>query len=295
MHPAPSVIIFTSFSGLGFGLLFFLGLGFPDVSGWVAFFFFFVAYALAVGGLLASTFHLGNPQRALKAFKQWRSSWLSREGVLAVAALVVMGLYAAALIFLGLKLAILGMIGAALSLGTVYCTAMIYAQLKSVPRWNQPLTPVLYLAYMFAGGALLSAQLKPAALLLAILTVVQMLHWSLGDRRFAQAGSDIGSATGLGSLGQVRLLESPHSGTNYLLAEFAFQVGRRHALKLRMIAVLCLGLLPVALLMATEPGHAVAAVALLLHLTGLIVARWLFFAEAEHVVGLYYDRHRKSA
>ena len=77
MHPAPSVIVFTTLSGLGFGLLFWLGLGLPTVTGWVAFAFFAIAYALAVGGLMASTFHLGHPERAWKAFSQWRSSWLS--------------------------------------------------------------------------------------------------------------------------------------------------------------------------------------------------------------------------
>ena len=45
MHPAPSVVIFTTFSGLGFGLLFFLGLGMPAPSGRVAFVFFAIAYA----------------------------------------------------------------------------------------------------------------------------------------------------------------------------------------------------------------------------------------------------------
>ena len=42
MHPAPSVIIFTALSGLGFGLLTWLGFGYPDVTGWVAFWFFFI-------------------------------------------------------------------------------------------------------------------------------------------------------------------------------------------------------------------------------------------------------------
>ena len=82
MHPAPSVIIFTTLSGLGFGLFAFLGLGLPDVSGWVAFVFFAMAYALSCAGLLASTFHLGNPRNAIYAFSQWRSSWLSREGII---------------------------------------------------------------------------------------------------------------------------------------------------------------------------------------------------------------------
>ena len=39
MHPAGSVIIFTVASGLGFGLLTWLGLGFPNVFGWEAFFY----------------------------------------------------------------------------------------------------------------------------------------------------------------------------------------------------------------------------------------------------------------
>lgn len=292
MHPAPSVILFTSLSGLGFGLLFFLGLDMPAVTGWVAFAFFFVAYALAVGGLLASTFHLGNPQRAMKAFKQWRSSWLSREGVFAVLTLVVMGAYAAALIFLDMKLPILGVLGSILSVVTVICTAMIYAQMKTIPRWSQAMTPVLYLSYMFAGGALFAGQIDLAALLLGLLLVAQLAHWIIGDRSFKRAGSTIGTATGLGNLGQVRLLESPHSGTSYLLQEFAFQVGRKHALKLRVIALLCVGLLPVLLLAMLPHGHLVSFVAVALHVIGLFASRWLFFAEAEHVVGLYYDKHR---
>nr|WP_325253441.1 DmsC/YnfH family molybdoenzyme membrane anchor subunit [Amylibacter sp.] len=294
MHPAPSVIVFTAFSGLGFGLLAFLGLNVPDVTGLTAFVFFFIGYALAVGGLLASTFHLGNPQRAIKAFSQWRSSWLSREGVFAVLALCVMGLYAACLIFLNLRLPILGIIGSILCLIAVYCTSMIYGQLKTVPRWNQPLTPVLFMMFTLTGGALLAGQVKLAAGLMILLCAVQYAHWLIGDKRLAQSGATIETATGLGHLGKVRLLESPHSGTNYLLKEMAHQVGRKHAVKLRTIALLCLGVLPFALLVLTAPGHLSALVAILFHLVGLFAARWLFFAEAEHVVALYYDRHKAA-
>ena len=86
MHPAPSVILFSVLSGLGFGMLAWLGIGKPPMTGMFAFVFFFVAYALAVGGLLSATFHLGNPKNSLKAFSQWRTSWLSREGCCAIAA-----------------------------------------------------------------------------------------------------------------------------------------------------------------------------------------------------------------
>lgn len=290
MHPAASVIIFTSLSGLGFGLMFFLGLNMPPVTGWTAFAFFFIAFALAVGGLLASTFHLGNPQRAMKAFSQWRTSWLSREGVIAVAALVVMGIYAALLIFLDTRIAILGWVGSALSLGTIYCTSMIYGQLKTVPRWNMSVTPILFVLYALAGGALLSAQLKFALFALIALTGVQIYAWIRGDQSFTAAGHTIETATGLGNLGKVRLLESPHSGENYLTREMVHIIGRKHAMKLRIIATLCLGLIPIALLALMDVGHMMALPVILLHIVGLFTARWLFFAEAEHVVGLYYDK-----
>ena len=290
MHPAASVIIFTSLSGLGFGLLFFLGLGKPDVSGWSAFAFFFIAYALAVGGLLASTFHLGNPQRAMKAFSQWRTSWLSREGVVAVAALLVMGVYAALLIFVGIRIAPLGWLGSVLSISAVYCTSMIYGQLKTVPRWNMGTTPILFLLYALAGGALLAAQLSFALLLLAILTLVQILSWMRGDLSFALAGHNIETATGLGHLGKVRLLEAPHSGENYLTREMVHVIGRKHSFKLRAIAALCLGVIPVALLGLFQIGHLSVLLIITLHVIGLFISRWLFFAEAEHVVGLYYDK-----
>lgn len=292
MHPAPSVIIFTAISGLGFGMLFFLGLGWPLNTGWTAFWFFFIAYALAVGGLISSTFHLGHPERAWKAFSQWRTSWLSREGVLSVAALCVMGLYAIGLIFFATHIAWLGWIGAALCVATSVATGMIYGQMKTVPRWHQPLTPVLFVAYTLAGGALLTPYVEMAALLVVVLIVLQALHWVLGDRAFAKAGSDIGTATGLAPLGQTRLLESPHSGTNYLLREMAFQIGRKHARRLRIITGLGIGLVPLVLLVFLPPSHMASGLAVLMHVIGLFAARWLFFAEAEHVVGLYYDKHK---
>jgi len=182
MHPAKSVILFTTLSGLGFGLMFWMGLGFIDADHtWTAFFLCCIAGALSTIGLITSTFHLGNPQRALKAFSQWRSSWLSREGVIAVATMLVFGLYALLWIFDGTRLTILGLILSVLSLGTVYCTAMIYAQLKTVPRWNSALTPALFIAFSLAGGAILSGMREISAILLIVLVVLQWLHWRRGD------------------------------------------------------------------------------------------------------------------
>ena len=287
MHPAPSIILFTTLSGLGFGLLFWLGLGLPSVTGLAAFLWFAAAYLMAVGGLAASAFHLGNPQRALLAFSQWRSSWLSREACLSVAALLVMAAFGAGLVFWQLPLRTFGWPGAALCLATVFATSMIYAQLKTVPRWNHWTTSALFLALSLAGGAGFTGQHALTAVLMLAAGVVQIAVWSLGDRRFTARGSTMATATGLGAIGTVRQFSPPHTGTNYLLREMVFRIGRKHALRLRALSILLMALIPAGLLLLL-PGATGTALAMPCHVAGVLASRWLFFAEAEHVVGLYY-------
>lgn len=289
MHPAPSVIVFTTLSGLGFGLLFWLGLGYPPVTGWTAFAFFTIAYLLAVIGLLASTFHLGRPERAWRAFTQWQTSWLSREAWCSVAALIVMAIHGAGLVFAGISLNAVGFVGALFCLATVFTTSMIYSQLKTVPRWHQPLTPVMFLSLSLSGGALLAGQTNVASWAIPLAGVIMIGHWMMGDRALRSSGTSLASATGLGSIGSVRAFEPPHTGSNYLLREMVHVVGRKHAQKLRLIALVLAFVIPtIALLLPFS--HAIAAVAVVSHLTGVAASRWLFFAEAEHVVGLYYGK-----
>jgi sulfite dehydrogenase (quinone) subunit SoeC len=290
MHPAPSVIVFTSISGLGFGYFIWLGLGIPDLYGWEAFAAFFVAYAFSVGGLLASVFHLANKKNAIYSFSQWKTSWLSREGILSVLALLAFAVFAIGRIFFATALPVFGYLGAALALLTVFSTSMIYTQLKTVPRWNMPINPVLFLLYAVAGGALLSMQPKVAGVLIVLLTALQVAGWMMGDKRLAESGSTKGTATGLNTIGQVRLFESAHTSRNYILDEMVHMVGRKHAQKLRMIAIVALGAVPAALLLLLPPNLIVTLVALASHVIGVFASRWLFFAEAEHVVGLYYNR-----
>ncbi|WGW04436.1 dimethyl sulfoxide reductase anchor subunit family protein [Tropicibacter oceani] len=288
MHPAPSIIAFTTFSGLGFGLLFWLGIDATPPTGFTAFAFYLIGYVLAVGGLLASALHLGRRERALKAFTQWRSSWLSREAWGALAALTITGLHALLLIF-GLHIAPLGWLSALLCLGTVFATSMIYAQLKTVPRWHHWTTPALFLLLSVAGGALLSGRVAITGAALVLAGLAQLYVWLDGDKRLARSGTTLATATGLGSIGTPRAFEPPHTGNNYLLREMVYTVARKHALKLRVIALTLMTALPI-LFLALPFNHILALLAVLAHIAGVLTARWLFFAEAEHVVGLYYGK-----
>jgi DMSO reductase anchor subunit len=243
-----------------------------------------LALALAGAGGLCSTGHLGRRENAWRAFSQWRSSWLSREACLMVAALAVFGLYAAIWCLGGMRLWGLGLLGSALSVATIYSTAMIYAQLKTVPRWSVTPTPALFLVIGLTGGLLAAgavAGLVGAAVAgwwtaLALVLAIGVTIWwqtsAAGAVRSVE-GSTPETATGLGFMGRVRLFEAPHTGSNYLLREMAYEVGRKRAFELRLLI-----------------GGWLMVLALAAHVAGMLALRWLFFAEAEHVQALYYGK-----
>lgn len=308
MHPAYSVIVFTVLSGAGYGLAIALGLGVPAAGTTGAILAHVLALAMITAGLLASTYHLGNPQRAWRAFSQWRSSWLSREGILAILAYVPITLNAADALFFGQFNLAAGVAAVLLALATVFSTSMIYTQLKSVDAWHTYWTPACFLLFALSGGFVLASLFVtpgspawPFVPLAAIILVAAawIAKWQWRARAAGLAPiSTPESATGLGDIGRVRLLERPHMTENYLTREMGFKVARKHAAKLAAIAFWLGGLVPIALLAAgvlvsaSMPGSWLvpALLAAASHIAGVLVERWLFFAEARHAVMNYYGR-----
>jgi DMSO reductase anchor subunit len=311
VNPAPSIVFFTTASGAGYGLLFWLGVlralgwgaGAPPSFGAAA---VALALLLVTAGLLSSLAHLGNPQRAWRAFSQWRSSWLSREGVAAVLTYPPALLFLLALWFEGpaAVAAIAGFLAAAGAAATVYCTAMIYASLRTVREWQHPLVVPGYFAMAALSGAALLAALAalwglrnalPVPAALAVLggmaaIALKRAYWRAVDAGLP--GPTRESATSLGAIGRVRPLDPPHTQQNYLLREMGFRVARKHAARLRLLALTAGFAAPAALALLALAGVPGAALLLasgaLLALLGVLVERWLMFAEATHTVTLYY-------
>jgi len=311
VHPSFSVIFFTTTSGAGYGLLALLGVLAPLGVVPRSTLFAFVALGLALGlitaGLLSSTFHLGRPERALRAFSQWRSSWLSREGVASVATYVPVGLFAALWVFSGIVSPLLGFLAAACAVVTVVCTAMIYRSLKPIQRWHNGWVVPNYLAFALMTGVLWLAFLlqlfgagKDGIAWLALGSIILASVLKLGYWRFIDGSSSAStaeSATGLGALGKVTLFEAPHTSENYLLKEMGFQIARKHAAKLRRISFLLAFTLPlllslVPLLEVGWPPTLATFLAATIATVGVLAERWLFFAEAKHTVMLYYGAAR---
>jgi sulfite dehydrogenase (quinone) subunit SoeC len=308
MHPAYSVILFTTASGAGYGLIVWLAAlqlsrAAPAQPGF-AVAGFGLAFLLITAGLLSSTAHLGRPERAWRAFSQWKTSWLSREGVLAVATYVPTGLLG--LSWVGVlspepmlvPLAVLSIVAAVM---TLFSTGMIYASLRTIRQWHQPLTAPIYIALGLASGAVLlnfllqafaSARNWAAWLAIASVAAAGILKWAYwraidGELR----AYTVEAATGLGHLGKVRPLEPPHTQPNYIMREMGYRVARKHAQKLRRLAGALAFVVPIAacgLSLLPALGLVAAALAVVAMAAGLCIERWLFFAEAEHVVMLYY-------
>lgn len=300
MTPAPSLILFTVLSGLGLGMIAWIGFGFGGESASFAWAGPLAALLLTGIGGMASAGHLARPDRAWRAFSQWRSSWLSREACLMLITLALMVVYAAAWVLFGLRFWGLGWLMGALALGTIHCTAMIYAQLKTVPRWSVAPTPALFLAFGLVGGfagveavvAVIGGEAHGGRLLLGFGLAAGVAIWwqteAAGAKRLA-VGSTLASATGLGGLGRLSLFEPPHRGPNYLLEEMAFHVGRKRAWQIRTLGAVLGFVLPAALVLGSYLlGDWMVALALISHAAGAMALRWLFFAEAEHVQALYY-------
>ncbi len=178
MHPAFSVIFFTTLAGAGQGLFLALYTGqlysvfkLLPAQGSVHFYALgsLIALVLLVAGLASSFLHLGRPERAWRSAAMWRTSWLSREVIVLpvfIAAVAAWGL----IHYLGwnpVLLTISGnieidlslLVGAAATLlcFTLFlCTGMIYACIKMLQEWATPLTVINYILLGGASGFMLA-------------------------------------------------------------------------------------------------------------------------------------------
>jgi sulfite dehydrogenase (quinone) subunit SoeC len=317
MNPAFSVLFFTTLSGAGYGLLSWAALaaltgGIPARALLVA---LLLGMLLSAVGLLASFWHLGKPLRAWRAFSQWRTSWLSREGVLAVASFVPAVLLAASMLpamldgssnggapALNLAGHAIAVALIACALATVYSTAMIYASLPPIPAWRHRLVVPVYLGFaLFTGGLMLATLASmhgatPGGLPALLGITLALALWAAKQRYWRDLEVPLQATRGdaIGLTGRsASVFERPHTEASYITREMAFVVARTHARWLRRFAIVAFALVPLACLLPVWWfAHLQATPWLVLAtasaVAGAFVERWLFFAQARHMVTLYY-------
>jgi sulfite dehydrogenase (quinone) subunit SoeC len=278
LKPALSIVFFTVVSGAGLGTLALLALFAKSGVGII------VGMVLVTAGLLASVLHLANPRSAWRSFARFRTSWLSREAVFAVL------LYpAAAAWFLGIQA--FAWVVLVLAWIILFCTAMIYASLKPIREWRTPLTPLNYFLLGHMSGALIALAITGDSVfrLAFFILVLAAGAAKVAYYREMETASrpTVQSALTMPTAARIKLLDAGHTHGTFLTDEFAFRLARSRADELRIAVAVSGFLLPLLLVALLKDATPLAAI---LCIAGLLVERWLFFAEARHTVNLYQAR-----
>ena len=316
MKPALSIIFFTVSSGAGLGLLALIALAdlvapgtLPPHAPWRG---ALLGLVLLAAGLVSSVLHLANPANAWRSFSRFRTSWLSREAVFATGLFPIAALYIVLLANggAGASRALLALATVVMAWVVMVCTAMIYASLKPIRQWHTRWTPVNYVLLGHWSGALLLAAIAsaygtPSRSLLVLAAglgvaslAAKLAYWyTIGKSAPTTLAHAIGVDQGVRgpgalSVAQARLLDVGHSRGTFLTDEFGFVLARQHATTLRAVALMLAFGLPLLWLVAGRPRWQLALAAAACGIIGLLVERWLFFAEAKHTVRLYHGETR---
>jgi DMSO reductase anchor subunit len=320
MRPAFSVLLLTTLLGVGQGLFFAVYCiqvleHFEVRAGPQGALFYPLAAAIAlaflIGGLIASFFHLGRPERAWRSAAMWRTSWLSREVIALPAFMGCVALYGLAHWLGWRSVQILPGVDATLAIGAIgtllcfvlfVCTGMIYACLKFLQEWHTPLTVVNYVLFGCASGLMLAAAyaafVEPALVRYisawaAGFTFAALVTRSASLVRNARLKRKSTLQTAIGvKHPRIRQTAQGFMGGSFNTREFFH--GRSDAAVRSIKWVFLLLVFPIPLLLLAL-GLATQAAALLgaafvAQYAGLLAERWFFFAQANHPQNLYYQR-----
>jgi len=323
MHPAFSVIFFTTLAGAGQGLFLALYTGqlysvvkLLPAENSVAFYALgsLLALVLLVGGLISSFFHLGRPERAWRSAAMWRTSWLSREvivlpafiGIVAVWGLIhYMGWNPVLFTFgtsIEIDLSLLVGAVATLMCFTLYlCTGMIYACIKQLQEWATPLTVINYILLGGASGFMLATAFAAGqgsgmtwffggwAVILTLLAFVSRSASLFRNARIKHKSS-VQTAIGIRHSHIEQKAQGAMAGS-FNTREYFHGASERKYKNIKWAFLILVFPLPLVLVSIGLGAHLIGflAAAFLVQYIGLLLERWFFFAQANHPQNFYYQ------
>jgi DMSO reductase anchor subunit len=323
MHPAFSVIFLTTFIGVGQGLFLALYTGqlysvvnVLPVQDSHSFYGLgsLLALAFLVGGLIASVFHLGRPERAWRSATQWRTSWLSREVVVLPAFMGLTALYGLVHYFdlnpvlfsfgaeftVDLSL-VIGGLNTVLAFTLFFCTGMIYACIKFLQEWATPLTVVNYILLGSASGFSLATAFAAYvgsdlvtfygawAIIITVTAFVSRSASLLRNARIKYKSS-LRSAIGIRHA-RIEQKSRGFMAGSFNTREYFHGASSQSFRSVKWLFLLLVFPLPVVLIsIGLGPGSfMILVLAFAIQYTGLLAERWFFFAQANHPQNLYYQ------
>ena len=320
MHPAFSVIFLTTLIGAGQGLFLALFLVeslsivkvLPQQTG--AFYGngSLFALALLIGGLVASFFHLGRPERAWRSATMWRTSWLSREVIMLPAFMLVVFLYALNHYATGdvssasvdgevQMTVLLGITGVILCIALFVCTGMIYACLKFLQEWHTPFTPINYILLGMMSGFTLAAVYasvtSPAissfyagwAILLTVAAFVFRFAALMRNKRL-KFKSNVQTALGVRH-NKITQKTTGAMGGSFNTREFFHGKPPEFFQAVKIFFLVAAFAIPLLILLVSSSSESFLLffIAFLIQYVGLVAERWFFFAQSNHPQNLYYQ------
>ena len=310
MHPAFSVIFLTTLIGAGQGLFLalytaqsyaVLGL-LPAQDSRFYVWGSAIVFVLLIGGLVASFFHLGRPERAWRAVAQWRTSWLSREVIALPLFMVLVFVYGAGgLLAHGYGTSVLGALAFFACIALWICTAMIYTCIRFIREWASPYTMANFVLLSLASGTTLAMALAAYSdwqmvNLLAVLSLVftlgaAVVRWlSLNRNARLKPVSTLQSAIGFDNP-RITQRSMGATGGSFNTREFFHGKTLTFLRSIRWTFIALTFELPLLVVLVALAGDAsgLMLLAVPLQSTGLVLERWFFFAQANHAQNLYYQ------
>jgi DMSO reductase anchor subunit len=310
MKPDIAIIYFTVCSGTGYGiivsLISFFFYNNANLETNIKIIFFILSFFLIISGLVSSTLHLGHPKRIWRALSQWKSSWLSREGVAAILTFAPTTLFFNLWIFTNytkLTLCFL-LISSIFSLITTFCTAKIYSSLKAIPAWHNPLVPTIYILNSLVLGSIITFSIffyfEVKIILLANFIIIfcftalfiKLLYW-ISINNYSK--SNISTATGLGTSKTTSFFEGPHTGKNFLMKEMINNISKYKSIFLRLCFCIFTYVTPATYILQMPSlvisKDIISLTLIIISVTafiGMLIERYLFFIDSKHTVSLFY-------
>ena len=327
MNPAFSVIFVTTLIGSGQGLFIALVLANSSTGlagstsltshdSTVTVIGCLISLCLLIGGLFASFFHLGHPERAWRAAACWRTSWLSREVILLPLLMGCIAVYL--LIYLDGELVewlpgamrtemfarMMGWFGVVLAFALFICTAMIYACIRFIEEWSSPLTLVNFILLGLSSGFILanalmayfdaSVDYRVVALALTVATMMMRLM-SLARNRRLKSKSTLQTAIGIKHRHITQRSQGAMGGSFntrdffHHCSELMIRNVVRATIALAFVVPILILIIAALLPVVSSKLWWLFGLAFGIQFIGLLAERWLFFAQANHPQNLYYQ------
>jgi DMSO reductase anchor subunit len=323
MHPAFSVIFLTTLIGAGQGLFLAMftaqtyaaiqvlppqdGTSFYGIGS-------LIALVLLGAGVIASFFHLGHPERAWRAISQWRTSWLSREGIALPVFMFLVFIYGVLHFFgwspnlfgasappEGELTFIVGIIATVACFALFICTGMIYACLKFLEEWHTALTPINYTLLGTASGFTLAAAFSSYnapelltffggwAITLTIIAFIFRFASLIRNSRIKHQ-SNVKTAIGVRH-SKIQQKAQGAMGGSFNTREFFHGMSLTFLRSIKWIFLVLVFPVPIILLAIALAMNApvLLVAAFVVQYIGLLAERWFFFAQAKHPQNLYYQ------